>query len=102
MAEILTHKALAGPHDPFHGNEFNGHEVCPDVSSCELGEESDGPLQESMCGESEDMEEEELEDAVVEDMQKLEESFRGFNRKYRLINRIGEGKPISQVCLGGF
>ncbi|KAI9722845.1 MAG: hypothetical protein M1828_004411 [Chrysothrix sp. TS-e1954] len=57
-----------------------------------MSDNSEGPLEESMCGESGDLEdEEELEDSVVEDMQRLEESFRGFNKSYRLINRIGEG-----------
>jgi hypothetical protein len=35
--------------------------------------------------------EDEVDESVVEDMRKLEESFRGISRKYRLINRIGEG-----------
>ena len=39
-------------------------------------------------GESED----EVDESVIEDMHKLEESFRGISRKYRLINRIGEGE----------
>lgn len=39
-------------------------------------------------GESED----EVDESVIEDMRKLEESFRGISRKYRLINRIGEGE----------
>ena len=42
--------------------------------------------------EEEDEEENEIDESVVEDMRKLEESFRGISQKYRLINRIGEGK----------
>lgn len=38
-------------------------------------------------GESDD----EADESVIEDMRKLEESFKGISRKYRLINRIGEG-----------
>ena len=36
-------------------------------------------------------EEEEVNESVAEDMQKLEESFKGISQQYRLINRIGEG-----------
>lgn len=35
---------------------------------------------------------EDIDESVVEEMQKLEESFVGISRKYRLINRIGEGR----------
>ncbi|KAL9114169.1 MAG: hypothetical protein Q9227_001941 [Pyrenula ochraceoflavens] len=34
---------------------------------------------------------EEVDDSVLEDMRKLEESFTGISQQYRLINRIGEG-----------
>lgn len=34
---------------------------------------------------------EEIDDSVLEDMHKLEESFAGISQKYRLVNRIGEG-----------
>ncbi|KAI1609263.1 cell division control protein 7 [Exophiala viscosa] len=42
---------------------------------------------------SEDSEEsdDEVDESVIEDMRKLEESFKGISAKYRLINRIGEG-----------
>jgi hypothetical protein len=36
-------------------------------------------------------EDDDIDDSVVEDMRKLEESFKGISQKYRLINRIGEG-----------
>lgn len=32
-----------------------------------------------------------IDETVIEDMRKLEESFKGISQKYRLINRIGEG-----------
>ncbi|RVX75492.1 hypothetical protein B0A52_00845 [Exophiala mesophila] len=32
-----------------------------------------------------------IDETVMEDMRKLEESFKGISQKYRLINRIGEG-----------
>ena len=42
--------------------------------------------------EDEEEEEDEIDESVVEDMRKLEESFRGISQRYRLINRIGEGR----------
>ena len=38
----------------------------------------------------------EPDESVMEDMKKLEESFEGISRRYRLINRIGEGQPTSR------
>ncbi len=55
----------------------------------EGGESVDESMSES--GESED----EVDESVVEDMLRLEESFKGISQKYRLINRIGEGTVIS-------
>jgi hypothetical protein len=37
--------------------------------------------------------EEEVDESVREDMRKLEETFRGISYQFRLINKIGEGKP---------
>lgn len=54
-------------------------------------EDSRGPLEDSGFTRSDDSDEEEEEDAVVEDMRNLERSFAGFNARFRLINRIGEG-----------
>lgn len=59
-----------------------------DVNS-ELGESMD-PLDES--GHTVDSSDEEVEDAVAEDMSRFEETFVGINKRFRLINRIGEGK----------
>lgn len=39
---------------------------------------------------------EEPEDSVLEDMKILESAFRGIGRKYRLVNRIGEGLPLNK------
>jgi cell division control protein 7 len=41
--------------------------------------------------EDEDEDEDDIDDSVIEDMRKLEESFKGISQKYKLINRIGEG-----------
>lgn len=51
----------------------------------EASEESGGTGQES----SDD--DEELDPSVLEGMQQFKESFKGIDRRYRLINRIGEG-----------
>lgn len=49
--------------------------------------------EENLSEDYEDSEsEDEVDESVIEDMRKLEESFRGISRKYRLINRIGEGE----------
>jgi cell division control protein 7 len=58
-----------------------------DVKS-ELGESMD-PLDES--GHTVDSSDEEIEDSVAEDMARFEETFVGINKRFRLINRIGEG-----------
>jgi cell division control protein 7 len=53
-------------------------------------DESKDPLEESggtVCDEDED----EIDDAVLDDMERFEQSFKNINQRYRLINRIGEG-----------
>ncbi|CAE7000145.1 hypothetical protein CFE70_000932 [Pyrenophora teres f. teres 0-1] len=52
-------------------------------------DESMDPLDES--GHTVDSSEEEVEDSVQEDMARFEETFVGINKRFRLINRIGEG-----------
>jgi cell division control protein 7 len=56
-------------------------------------DESMYPLEES--GHTVDSSDEEVEDAVQEDIARFEESFSGINKRFRLINRIGEG--MSQI-----
>jgi cell division control protein 7 len=46
--------------------------------------------QDSDCSESD----QEVDDSVLEDMRKLEESFTGISQRYRLLNRIGEGTTL--------
>lgn len=67
-----------------HEDERKEEEVNP-----ELGESMD-PLDESRH--TVDSSDEEVEDAVAEDMSRFEETFVGINKRFRLINRIGEGK----------
>ncbi len=57
----------------------------------ETMDESRGPLEESGRTMS-DSSDEEVEDCVAEDIARFEERFKGINSRYRLINRIGEGK----------
>jgi len=52
-------------------------------------EESMGPLEESGCTVSED--DEDVDEAVAEDIERFEASFKNITQRYRLINRIGEG-----------
>lgn len=54
-------------------------------------DESKGPLEESGCTVSEAEEDEEIDDMVLEDMERFEASFKNITQRYRLINRIGEG-----------
>jgi cell division control protein 7 len=56
-------------------------------------DESADPLEES--GRTIDSSEDEsVDDMVVEDIEKFENSFVGINKRYRLINRIGEGTSL--------
>ena len=62
----------------------------------ETMDESMDPLEES--GHTIDSsDEEEVEDSVQEDMARFEETFVGITKRFRLINRIGEGMPSSMV-----
>lgn len=54
-------------------------------------DESKDPLEESGGTISEDEEDDEVDDAVRDDIERFEASFRNISQRYRLINRIGEG-----------
>lgn len=56
-------------------------------------DESLDPLEES--GHTVDTSDEEVEDSVADDIIRFEESFVGINKRYRLVNRIGEGEHDS-------
>lgn len=64
---------------------------CTDEEGDTVMDESMGPLDESGATVT-DSEDEEVEESVAEDIQKFEESFRNINKRFRLINRIGEGR----------
>ena len=70
-----------------HDDERPSHGDSTEHGSEEM-DESRGPLDESGGTVSE---EEEVDDAVLDDMEKFEQSFQNINQRYRLINRIGEG-----------
>lgn len=77
----------------------SGEEDYDDGSTDEL-DESRGPLEDSGCtrsDSSDDDDDDEVEESVVKDIQKFEESFRGITKRYRLLNRIGEGTKVSEV-----
>jgi len=52
-------------------------------------DESADPTEES--GRTVTSDEEEVEETVAEDMARFQETFVGINKRFRLINRIGEG-----------
>ena len=60
-------------------------------------DESMDPAEESGCTDtvidSDDEEDEdvEIDELVLEDMQKFEETFKGITQRYKVLNRIGEG-----------
>lgn len=55
-----------------------------------LGSDDEDSMADSISDHSDDSEDD-IDESVIEDMRKLEESFKGISQKYRLINRIGEG-----------
>jgi hypothetical protein len=59
--------------------------------------EADGASDSEMSVD-EPMSDEEVEDTVAEDMNRLEMTFEGISDRYRLINRIGEGLSPSLTC----
>ena len=74
-----------------HAEHINVHE------DDDRQDEVDDPLDESMdpldeSGQTADSSDEEVEDSVQEDMARFEECFVGITKRFRLINRIGEGR----------
>lgn len=67
----------------------------------EILDESADPLEES--GHTVDTSDEEVDDSVAEEIARFEESFVGIHKRYRLINRIGEGESqlarLMQGCI---
>ncbi|KAK3681989.1 Cell division control protein 7 [Vermiconidia calcicola] len=84
MAAVIRRQreqALRQQDEPQHGGDSTEDET-------EELDESKGPLEESGGTVSE---EDEVDDAVLDDMERFEQSFKNISQRYRLINRIGEG-----------
>ena len=60
-------------------------------------DESRGLDDESGATRTDDSYESELDDSVAEDIARFEASFKGINKRYRLISRIGEGESHNGV-----
>jgi hypothetical protein len=71
-----------------------------DEDAEETLDESMDPLEES--GHTVDTSDEEVDDMVADEIIRFEESFAGINKRYRLVNRIGEGECIDwlRACRG--
>ena len=55
-------------------------------------DESRSPNDESGATRTDDSDESQLDESVAEDIARFEASFKGINKRYRLISRIGEGE----------
>jgi len=63
-------------------------------------DESADPLEES--GRTIDTsDDEDVDDLVAQDMERFENSFLDISKRYRLINRIGEGMPLDWLFTSG-
>jgi len=71
-----------------HGNNDNQS----DDGTEEAMEESRGPLEESGATHDDSGSDQEVENHVVDDIARFEQSFKNITQRYRLINRIGEGE----------
>ncbi|OAP58622.1 cell division control protein 7 [Fonsecaea erecta] len=78
-------------HEDAHERFCGGEGEVDNMVQCQA--EEDDFLHDSLLEESDesDDDDDDVDESVVDDMRRLEESFRGISQKYRLINRIGEG-----------
>ena len=90
MARQTVPRALAEDVNAQNARPIRVSEQWHDSEDTEEMDESRDPLEES-GGTHSDESDDEIDESVAEDMQKFEESFKGISRRYRLINRIGEG-----------
>lgn len=76
-----------------HAEELDLHHDDPQEGDPEETlDESADPLEESGRTIDTSEEEEEVDELVAEDIERFENSFVGINKRYRVINRIGEGQ----------
>ncbi|KAM3413885.1 hypothetical protein BST61_g10559 [Cercospora zeina] len=73
-----------------HQDEPEYHDETTEDAMEEEMDESRDPLEESGATITDD-EDENVEDVVLDDIEKFEASFKNITKRYRLINRIGEG-----------
>ena len=78
-------------HIDVHQDDFK------DMDPEETLDESADPLEES--GRTVDTSDEEIDESVADEMARFEDSFVGINKRYRLINRIGEGMSRNWLVL---
>lgn len=96
MASLKRQRSAVSPgarRDLTSGHKIHvdgSEDVAAGAEGMDLRDES-GPTKDQTA------EQEEVEDSVLDDMHRLEDSFVGFSKKYRLINRIGEGRRIEST-----
>jgi len=99
--EAISIMAKVKPTKPAMAAEYKDMDFESEENDTVMDESRD-PLEESGCTRTDDSEEE-IEDTVAEDMARFEESFKGITKRYRLINRIGEGESHPAAfnrCIG--
>jgi cell division control protein 7 len=83
---------------PKAGKAVRVHEDEPEDHDEEtVMDESRHPDDESGATRTDDSDESELDESVAEDIARFEASFKGINKRYRLISRIGEGESHSST-----
>lgn len=87
--DTTPHTVMAKARTTLRPIDVHEDDIKEEDAESVLGESMD-PLEES--GHTVDSSDEEVEDAVQEDMARFEQTFAGINNRFRLINRIGEGK----------
>jgi len=75
---------------PAHDHDHDAHYEDRSDETEDAMDESKGPLEESGATIT-DESDEEIEASVQQDILRFEQSFKDITRRYRLINRIGEG-----------
>ncbi|KAF2157815.1 kinase-like protein [Myriangium duriaei CBS 260.36] len=87
MAAIRRARA---PDQPLMVHQDHAYNDNTEEDTEDAMDESRDPLEESGCTHSDDSDNE-VEAAVAEDIRQFERTFHDINKRYRLINRIGEG-----------
>jgi hypothetical protein len=97
IATILgKRRRTAGAYRNMAAGDIKIHEDSTDVRQRGSRKMSVQPEEDAFEHESERSEsDDEVDESVLDDMRKLEESFHGISSRYRLVNRIGEGRSCS-------